>query len=46
MELSKQSYDEVISMPYTRFVDYIKWKTELENEKEKKYADMTSGVSQ
>ena len=44
MELSKQSYNEVLSMPHKRFTDYIKWKTELEEEKEKKYEELTSNL--
>lgn len=35
MELSKQSYFEVILMPVKRFRNYLKWKEELEAEKEK-----------
>lgn len=36
MEMSGQSYDEVSNMPVQRFMDYIKWKTKLEEEKNKK----------
>jgi len=35
MELSRQSYMEVMFMPVKRFYDYLKWKTELEEEKQK-----------
>jgi hypothetical protein len=31
-------------MPHKRFVDYIKWKTDLEEEKEKKYAELTDNI--
>lgn len=39
MELSKQSYVEVCSMPVKRFFDYLKWKSKLEEEKQKKMAE-------
>ena len=35
MEMSKQSYGDVISMPVKRFQDYMKWKSDLEDEKQK-----------
>lgn len=35
MEMSKQSYQETTLMPIKRFYDYLKWKTELEEEKQK-----------
>jgi hypothetical protein len=35
MEMSKQSYGDVMSMPVTRFQDYMKWKSDLEDEKQK-----------
>ena len=35
MEMSNQSYIEVIAMPVKRFYDYLKWKTDLEEEKKK-----------
>lgn len=37
MEMSKQSYIETIMMPVQRFQDYLKWKTQLEEEKQKRY---------
>jgi len=36
MELSKQSYGEVVRMPFKRFYDYMKWKVKLEEEKQKR----------
>jgi len=35
MEMSNQSYIEVVSMPVKRFYDYVRWKTKLEEEKRK-----------
>ena len=36
MELSKQSYNAVMQMPVKRFQDYLKWKSQLEEEKQKR----------
>lgn len=36
MEMSKQSYFDIMMMPVKRFQDYLKWKTALEEEREKK----------
>lgn len=33
--MSKQSYQEVTAMPIKKFYDYLKWKTDLEEEKQK-----------
>jgi len=35
MELSKQQYINIMQMPIKIFHDYIKWKSDLENEKAK-----------
>lgn len=35
MEMSKQSYQEVMAMPVKKFYDYLKWKSDLEEEKRK-----------
>ena len=35
MEMGKQSYSETMSMPVTRFYNYLKWKIKLEDEKQK-----------
>lgn len=35
MEMSRQSYHDVIHMPVKRFYNYLKWKTDLEEEKQK-----------
>lgn len=35
MEMSGQAYTEVVLMPVKRFYDYLKWKTDLEEEKKK-----------
>jgi hypothetical protein len=40
MELSRQSYNDVESMPYKRMIDYLKWKTKLEEEKNKKFEEV------
>jgi len=39
MEMSKQSYDDVIQMPVQRFYNYLKWKSNLEEEKKKMLAE-------
>ena len=43
MELSSQSYEEVMSMPVTRFYEYLKWKTKLLEDKRKAIEEETSG---
>jgi len=35
MELTKQGYMDVVSMPVTRFYSFLKWKADLEKEKQK-----------
>lgn len=35
MEMSKQSYMETMSMPVKKFYNYLKWKSDLEDEKQK-----------
>jgi len=35
MELSKQGYQDVVDMPIKRFYNYLKWKTDLEDDKKK-----------
>jgi len=35
MEMSKQSYPDVNMMPIKRFYNYLKWKTDLEEDKKK-----------
>ena len=35
MEMSKQSYEAVMLMPVKRFYNYLKWKSDLEDEKQK-----------
>jgi len=42
MELSKQSYLQILEMPIQRFYNYLKWKTELEEEKRKLMEEKTS----
>jgi len=42
MEMSKQSYIEVIMIPVKRFYNYLKWKSDLENEKQKQINEETS----
>lgn len=43
MELSSQSYPETMSMPVQRFYDYLKWKSDLEDEKQKLIKERTGG---
>jgi len=33
--MSGMSYSEIAAMPLKRFFDYLKWKTDLEDEKRK-----------
>ena len=35
MEMSKQPYSDVMLMPVKRFQNYMKWKNDVEDEKEK-----------
>jgi len=35
MEMSKQSYVDIVAMPVQRFYSYLKWKSDLEEEKKK-----------
>lgn len=35
MEMSKQAYQNVVDMPIKRFYNYLKWKTDLEEDKKK-----------
>jgi len=39
MEMSKQSYVDVILMPVKRFQDYLKWKSQLEEQKQKRFEE-------
>lgn len=39
MDLSKQSYIDITFMPVKRFLDYLKWKVALEEDKQKRYAE-------
>ena len=39
IEMSKQSYDQVIAMPIKRFYNYLRWKSDLEDEKQKMILD-------
>jgi len=41
MEMSRQSYIDVILMPVKRFQDYLKWKTQLEEGKQKRLEEET-----
>lgn len=40
MELRGSSWAEIAMMPYSFFVEDLKWKSELEEEKRKKIKDM------
>ena len=39
MELSRQSYQDIMLMPVKRFHDYLKWKSKLEEEKQKRFEE-------
>ena len=43
MEMSKQSYPETMAMPVNRFYNYLKWKTDLEEEKRKMILEEVAG---
>jgi len=45
MELSRQSYDQVANMPVKKFYDYMKWKTDLEEDKQKRIEEETKKQS-
>jgi hypothetical protein len=46
MEMSKQSYDDVIRMPVNRFYNYLKWKSDLEKQKKDMLAEeIVAGLS-
>ena len=46
MELSRSSYIEIALMPVKRFYDYLKWKSELEEEKQKQMEEESSPKEQ
>jgi hypothetical protein len=35
MEMAKQSYPDTVDMPVKRFQNYLKWKSDLEEDKQK-----------
>lgn len=41
MEMSKQSYSEIMKMPVKKLFNYLKWKTKLEEEKQKRIEEET-----
>ena len=41
IEMGKQSYMDIIFMPVTRFYNYLKWKSNLEEEKQKMLLEET-----
>jgi len=41
MEMSKQAYDHVMNMPVKKMFDYLKWKSKLEEEKQKRIEEET-----
>ena len=45
MEMSKQSYNETVEMPVNRFYNYLKWKSDLEEEKRKMITEEISKKS-
>lgn len=44
MELMKQQYHDVVHMPIKSFQDLLKWKTDLENEKQKLMKEQESKI--
>ena len=44
MELSRSSYIEIALMPVKRFYDYLKWKSELEEEKQKQMEEESAKI--
>jgi len=44
IEMSKQSYFDIMMMPYKRFLDYLKWKSDLEEEKQKKFEEQSNSM--
>jgi len=45
MELMKQSWDSIMFMPYKFFIDTLKWKIDLEDEKRNQLTEKTGGSS-
>ena len=45
MELSKQSYVDTVQMPVQNFYGYLKWKSKLEEEKQKRIEEETKKQS-
>jgi len=45
MEMSHQSYTDVVMMPVKRFTDYLKWKSKLEEERHKKIEEENRQLS-
>ena len=43
MEMSKQGYQDVVDMPIKRFYNYLKWKTDLEDDKKKMIDEQIQG---
>jgi len=39
IEMGKMEYMSIMTMPVKRFLNYLKWKTELEENKKKMYED-------
>ncbi len=43
MEMSKQGYQDVVAMPIKRFYNYLKWKSDLEDDKKKMIEEQIKG---
>ena len=41
MEIGKQTYSDVMKMPLKRLYNYLKWKSDLEDEKQKLIEEVT-----
>lgn len=39
MEMGHLQYDSIMKMPVKRFLNYLKWKTDLEEDKQKLYTE-------
>ena len=44
MEMGKQPYSSIVTMPIAAFQHYIKWKSELEEEKSKIMKEKTGNI--
>jgi len=45
MEIMNVQWDSIVFMPYKFFIDTLKWKIDLEDEKRKALEEKTGGAS-